>query len=248
MGSSPLYSEMLGSGEPLLLLHGGFASLEPLRPLAVALSADFEVHMYERPGHGRTPDRPGPYSYDEMVLDALAFLDASGVGAAHVVGFSDGANIALMLALGHPSRVLSLTAISGNLDPGGFIGTVAEVDPEEEPPDWQGAERDDYDALSPDGPGHARTVIGKLRWLWVTEPHIPPSALSVVTAPTLVISGDRDTIRVDHSALIAASIPGAELCIVPGSTHGIIEERLDFVTFVVRDFLGSPVASSGHVR
>ncbi|MDF2443967.1 MAG: hypothetical protein JWR01_2170 [Subtercola sp.] len=232
-----MYGETLGSGEPLLLLHGGFASLEPLRPLAVALSADFEVHMYERPGHGRTPDRPGPYGYDEMVLDALTHLAAAGLDAVHVVGFSDGANIALMLALGHPSRVLSLTAISGNLDPNGFIGTVADVDPDEEPPDWQGVERDAYDALSPDGPGHARTVIGKLRWLWVTEPHITPASLAAVVAPALIVSGDRDTIRVDHSAMIAASIPGAQLCIVPGSTHGIIEERLDFVTFVVRDFL-----------
>ncbi|WP_246093205.1 alpha/beta fold hydrolase [Subtercola boreus] len=224
------------------MLHGGFASLEPLRPLAVALSAGFEVHTLERPGHGRTPDRPGPYGYDEMVLDALAFLDASALNAVHIVGFSDGANIALMLALGHPSRVLSLTAISGNLDPGGFIGTVADVDPNEEPPDWQGRERDDYNALSPDGPDHARTVIGKLRRLWVTEPQIAPSSLAAIAAPALIVSGDRDTIRVDHSALIAASIPSAQLCIVPGSTHGIIEERLDFVTDVVRDFLGSLAA------
>ena len=194
--------------------------------------------MYERPGHGRTPDTHGPYSYEQGVLDALAHLDAHALGAVHVVGFSDGANIALMLALKAPSRVRSLTAISGNLSPDGFIGTVAEVDPAEEPPDWQGAERDDYDALSPDGPGHARTVIGKLRQLWVTEPQISPESLASVTAPTLVVSGDRDTIRVDHSSLIAASIPGAELCIVPGSTHGMVEERLAFVTYVVRDFLG----------
>jgi pimeloyl-ACP methyl ester carboxylesterase len=237
--SGTLYSETLGSGEPLLLLHGGFHSLEPLRPLAVVLSADYEVHMYERPGHGRTPDTAGAYSYDEWVLDAVTYLSARGLGAVHVVGFSDGANIALTLALDHPALVRSVTAISGNLDPGGFIGSVAEVNPDEEPPDWQGTEREAYDALSPDGPHHARTVIGKLRRLWVTEPQTEPAALARIAVPSLIVSGDRDTIRVDHSALIASSIPRGQLCIVPGTTHGMLEERLDFVTFVVRDFLRS---------
>ena len=236
---TPIYHEIHGAGEPVLLLHGGFCSLEMMRPQMEALAQDYTVCAPERPGHGRSPDVPGAITYSESVADTIAYLDEIGLADAHIVGFSDGAIIGLLLALQHPGRVRSLVAISGNLDPSGFV----ERDPDTEISEEADASADPdrsrelYNRLSPDGPEHADVVLDKLMHLWTTEPAIDAADLAAVAVPTMIMAGDHDVVRLDHSALIAASISGARLCIVPGAGHGLLDERGDFVTFVVRDFL-----------
>jgi pimeloyl-ACP methyl ester carboxylesterase len=246
INGNDLYSEVHGAGDPVLLLHGGFCSLESLREQSDALALTHRVFAFERPGHGRSADIEGPYGYERGVADAVAYLDSQQLDSVHVIGYSDGAILGLLLALGHPERVRSLVAISGNLDPSAFtdsggstgallldrlVPTEAAAEP---PPDL---ERMHYDRLSPDGPEHGAVVLDKLLRLWTEEPHIDPAELARVTAPTLVMSGDRDSIRPDHSLLIAASIPGAQLCIVPGATHNLVAERPALISTVIRDFL-----------
>ena len=233
-----LYAEVAGTGEPVLLLHGGFCSLESLRAQSDALIQDHQVHAFERPGHGRSPDIDGEYSYARGVAEALSYLDAAGLESAHIVGYSDGAIIGLLLAMDHPERVRSLTAISANLDPSIYADDAEETKLDaieiEERPDL---ERAHYERLSPDGPEHAEVVLAKLFRLWTSEPHIDPADLSRIQAPVLVMSGDRDSIPPSHSLLIASSIPGAQLSIVPGTTHTLIAERPDLVNGLIRDFL-----------
>jgi pimeloyl-ACP methyl ester carboxylesterase len=252
IGGVDLYSEIAGDGEPVLLLHGGFCSLESLRAQSDALVPDHRVYAFERPGHGRSADLDEEYSYARGIADTLAYLDAVGLASAHVVGYSDGAILGLLLALDHPERVRSLTAISANLDPSAFTDTAGAVpvlrplpkEPEPEPaPETETAEpepdveRLHYERLSPDGPEHADAVLAKLFRLWTSEPRIDPKDLDRIVAPVLVMSGDRDTIRPDHSLLIAASIPGAQLCVVPGTSHNLIAERPELISLLVRGFL-----------
>ncbi|WP_225733628.1 alpha/beta fold hydrolase [Pseudoclavibacter sp. CFCC 13611] len=251
--------EDAGSAEraPVLLLHGGFCSLESLRPQADALAAEHRVLAFERPGHGRSADVAEAFDYDRGVDDVLAYLNAMGVDQAHVVGYSDGAIIGLLLAMRHPQRVRSLVAISANLDPSAFHmgdeagsspepesqpGPEPEPEPEpeaqpEQPTVEPGSERDWYQRLSPDGPEHVDVVLDKLMELWSTEPHIAAADLGAVTAPTLVMAADRDAVPVEHTLLIAKSIPGAQLCIVPGATHALVAERPELISTVIGDFL-----------
>ncbi|GEL22358.1 alpha/beta hydrolase [Pseudonocardia sulfidoxydans NBRC 16205] len=247
INGADLYSEVDGSGDPVLLLHGGFCSLESLRPVSDALVPDRRVLAFERPGHGRSADVDGEYGYERGLADTVAYLDAHALGSVDVVGYSDGAIIGLLLALRHPARVRSLVAISANLDPSGFTHSAEAAgmpvldaqEPAEPGPD---VERRHYDRLSPDGPEHADVVLRKLFRLWTEEPRIDPAALTDVTAATLVMSGDRDTIRPDHSLLIASSIPGAQLCIVPGTSHALVAERPDLVAALVRQFVSDAAA------
>ncbi|WP_066303541.1 alpha/beta fold hydrolase [Arthrobacter luteolus] len=242
-----LYSEVAGEGPPILFLHGGFCSLESLQAQSDALAGERQVFAFERPGHGRSADIDGGYSYERGLADTVAYLDAEGLESVDVLGYSDGAILGLLLALHHPERVRSLISISANLDPSAFktsnddggglpvLGPPVHEAPKEEPkPD---VERMHYERLSPDGPAHADAVLAKLFRLWTEEPHIDPADLGGIKAPTLIMSGDRDTIRPDHSLLIAASIPGAQLCIVPGATHGLLAERPALISAVVREFL-----------
>jgi pimeloyl-ACP methyl ester carboxylesterase len=205
------------------------------------------VHAFERPGHGRSADVDGDYSYARGVSDTLAYLDAQGLGAVDVVGYSDGAIIGLLLALDHPTRVRSLVAISANLDPTAFTDAPGGGAPHrlldgpptitEDAGEEVDVERRHYERLSPDGPAHADVVLAKLVRLWTAEPHIDPARLGAVTARTLVMAGDRDTIPPGHSLLIASSIPGAQLCILPGTTHGLVGERPELISTILREFL-----------
>jgi pimeloyl-ACP methyl ester carboxylesterase len=223
------YYEISGSGPPLLLLHGGLCSLEAMRESIHALARSFRVHAVERAGHGRTPDRPGPYAYDELLLDTLGHMDALGLEAAHVVGFSDGGILGLRLALEHPGRVRSLVAVSANLDPGGF-GTAAAPaggSDRDGPSDARGLEDEaierrlieQHRSLSPDGADHADVVVDKLLQLWRTEPRIAAGALGAIRAPALVMAAEHDVVTLEHSRLIARSIPDARLRVIAGATH-----------------------------
>nr|WP_179558373.1 alpha/beta hydrolase [Pseudoclavibacter chungangensis] len=255
VGDDELYEEVEGAGEPVLLLHGGFCSLESLRIPGEALAVDHRVHAFERPGHGRSADHDELFTYERSLAETVGYLDAVGLGSVHVVGYSDGGIIGLLLAMRHPERVRSLVAISANLDPSAFTdGAEAAGEPvlTGEPrarhiecgtgaADRSGAddERAHYDRLSPDGAGHADVVLEKLVRMWTSEPHIDPAELAVIGAPTLVVSGDRDAIRPGHSLRIAAAIPGAQLCIVPGTTHALVAERPRLVGALVRDFVAA---------
>lgn len=231
------HHEIAGAGEPLLLLHGGFCSLETMRPLGELLTSSYLVHAVERPGHGRTPDRDGPISYAEGLLDTLAHLDAVGLDRVHVVGFSDGAILGLLLALHHPDRVRSLVAISANTDPSGYLADGSSgADERPEARAGRDPEREAYDALSPDGPAHAVEVLAKLTRMWTTEPSIDASTLGSISVPTLVVAGDRDVIARDHTLAIADGIPGSRLAVLPGS-HMLVAERPAVVGAVVLDFL-----------
>jgi pimeloyl-ACP methyl ester carboxylesterase len=156
--------------------------------------------------------------------------------SAHLVGFSDGGIIGLMMAIDHPERVRSLVSISANLDPSGF----AEDD---DIPSAQSMGYDDYDdeeayvRLSPDGAEHRDVLIAKLTEMWLAEPRIDAAELKRITAPTLIVAGDGDSIATTHTVLIAESISKAQLCIIPNAGHLAILQRPDLINTVILEFL-----------
>lgn len=230
------YYDVTGSGDPVVFLHGGFCSAEVMRPMAEQLDG-YAVYAPERPGHGRTADRPGPFHYDDGVADTLAVLDAVGVDSAHLVGFSDGAIIGMLTALRHPQRVRSLVHISGNLRPGADVYVPEDQQADTMPAAESARVSEEYARLSPDGPDHADDVGRRIVAMWETEPAIDPASLGTLSLPVLVMAGDGDVIALEHTALIRRSIPGAELAIVPGTSHMLVRERPAVVARLVQEFL-----------
>jgi pimeloyl-ACP methyl ester carboxylesterase len=228
------YYDVTGTGEPVLFLHGGFCSAEVMRELSQQLSG-YAVYAPERPGHGRTADRPGQFHYDDGVLDTLAVMDAVGIERAHVVGFSDGADVGMLLALAHPDRVLSLVHISGNLRPGEDVYRAdASL-----PADQLELVAREYAELSPDGAAHSADLERRVMHMWETEPNIDPATLGALRMPVLVMAGDADVIALDHTTLIQRSISGAQLAIVPGTSHMLVRERPALIGRILQEFLDS---------
>lgn len=192
-----------GTGFPLLLLHGNGEDGTYFVHQMEAFSRDRRVIALDTRGHGQSPRGTAPFTLDQFAADLLAFMDRQGLDRADILGFSDGGNIALLFALRHPERVRRLVLNGANLDPKG-VKTPVQL------PIVLG-----YRLASlfknPRAQAHAELLS-----LMVNEPHIPPAALGRLTMPVLVITGTNDMIREDHTRLIAASIPGARLAIIPG--------------------------------
>ena len=218
-----LFYTKAGSGPPLLLLHGNGEDGTYFVHQIAEFSRDFTVYAIDTRGHGKSPRGTAPFTISRFADDLLAFMDRHGLEKADILGFSDGGNIALTFALRYPARVRRLILNGANLDPKG-VKTLVQL------PIWVGYHLASL-SRSPKANAHA-----ELLGLMVGEPHIDPSELKKLTMPVLVIAGTKDMIRECHTRLIAASIPGARLALVPGD-HFIASKAPAAFNRAVRQFL-----------
>ena len=215
-----------GSGEPLILLHGnGENSGYFLGQIGVFAKA-FRVYALDTRGHGKTPRGAAPFTIRQFADDLLGFMDAQQLEKAHLLGFSDGGNIAMVFAIRHPERVGRLILNGANLDPAG-------VKPSVQIPIEIGYRI----ARRFAGRSASARRNAELLGLMVNDPNVSPGELAGIRAKTLVIAGTRDMIRKKHTERIAAGIPGAELVFLPGD-HFVAAKRPDAFNRAVLAFLG----------
>ncbi len=237
---SRIYYETLGEGEPLLLLHGGFGTVEDFASQTPVLAKHFKVVAFERPGHGHTADTDEPFSYATMTEYTAGLIEALKLGASNVVGWSDGAIVALLLAITRPDLVKRLVSVSGCFNTNSLTPQTL---------NWiksstQESFRKDaamlvkrYDEASPDGPAHFPVVFEKTKRLWLNEPDIPKEDLAKIRSPTFVMAGDRDGIAAEHTLELFRSIKGAQMCVIPGTTHALLSEKPDATNRAILEFL-----------
>jgi pimeloyl-ACP methyl ester carboxylesterase len=237
-GGVRTYYEQHGTGAPLVLLHGGLCTVETFDGLTPALAERFTVYLPERRGHGRTADVDGPISYTAMAADTVAFLDAVGVSGAHLVGWSDGAVVALLVARERPDLVGRMVLIGQPLNFDGMPEAMRAalthgMTTQMLPPML----RELYAATSPDGPEHFEVVAAKLFALIAVEPDMDLAELADITPPTLVLIGDDDLCTVAHADAVRRALPHAQLAVVPGASHGLPVEKPGLTGAIVLDFL-----------
>lgn len=242
VGSVKMYYEEHGEGEPLLLMHAGACTIETLSGLTRELANRYKVILPEQRGHGRTPDVNGPISYDLMSQDTIAFMEATGIMSAHLMGYSDGANTGMLVAMSRPDLVRKFVSISGNFDTNGLTKEALAFFQSATPETFQQHPTlatliEMYNQTTPDGSEHFPIVLEKLKRMWLEEPKIPPQNLSRITAPTLIMAGDRDMITLEHTIELFRAIPKAQLCIVPDSSHELASEKPRLVAQAILDFL-----------
>lgn len=237
VGGVHTWYESIGRGGPLLLLHGGLVTNAMWGGVPVALGRHFHVLAPERRGHGHTPDVAGPMTYDGMAEDTIGFMETIQCGPADLVGWSDGAIVAMIVALRRPDLVLRLVLFGAEADVSELVPEFAQIT--SAPPDSPLLEtfRSRYVEVSPDGPDHWPQVFGKAVHMWKTEPHIPLADLHRIRARTLVLVGDDDVVRLEHAVAMYHAIPDAELAVLPGTSHAAHLEKPELFTKVVLDFL-----------
>jgi pimeloyl-ACP methyl ester carboxylesterase len=237
---SQVFYETSGEGELLLLLHGGFGTNEDFARQTSELAKHFKVVAFERPGHGHTADTDEPFSYSGMSEYTVDFIEALGLGPSNLVGWSDGAIIALLIAISRPDLVKRLVSIGGSFNPSGLPAKDQKLLASATPESFRKFEplvTKRYDGVTPDGPGHFSVVFEKTKKMWLTEPNIQREELARITAPTLVMAGDRDVISHEHTLELFKSIKNAQLSIIPGTTHFLLDEKPKQTTNAILDFL-----------
>lgn len=194
-----------GQGHPLLLLHGNGESKEYFAAQMEPFSACRHVYAVDTRGHGESPRGDAPFTLAQFAKDLELFRKEHGIETMDLLGFSDGGNIAMLYALAHPERVSKLILNGANLDPSGVKRSV------QLPVELGYRIASLFARKSPKAKANA-----ELLGLMVNEPHIAPAELAKLTMPALVLAGENDMIRDDHTETIAASLPDAELVILPG--------------------------------
>jgi pimeloyl-ACP methyl ester carboxylesterase len=236
------WTETRGSGErTVVLLHGGLGNSEDiLDSIGSGLEQDFRVFAFDRRGHGYTADTEEPFHYDDMAAHAikvLEHLDASSNASPvtsskiHLVGWSDGGIVALLVALRRPDLVDRLVLIGTNFHFDG-IHELAPVDDS-----TPGSMLEGYAARSPDGAEHFSVVVNKFMAMVTTEPTLTTDDLARLEHPTLVLVGDDDMVRLDHTVALYEALPAGQLCVIPGASHAVVIERPQLVATIITDFL-----------
>ena len=238
-GGIHTYYEVEGSGEPLLLLHGGFCTIETFADLRSHLIGRYRVYLPERRAHGRTADVDGPLSYEAMAKDTIAFMEAINLPSAHVVGWSDGAIVGLLAAMHRPDLVRRLVMIGQSINHDGIPpDTREDLKHEQIPFPLPQMLIDAYAAVSPDGPEHWDVVVDKTWQMFRIEPNIPLSDLRAVTMPVLIMQGEHDYIVTkEHAEAMQQSLPDGRLVFVPGATHMLPMEQPAVVGQLIMGFL-----------
>lgn len=220
-----LYYEEQGSGKPLLLLHGNGEDGSYFRYQTAYFAKSRRVIALDTRGHGKSPRGSAPFTIRQFAEDLRAFMDQHALESADILGFSDGGNIALTLAVNDPGRVDRLILNGANLNPGG-------VKPSVQIPIVLGYRfASIFAGKSPEAAKHAQ-LLG----LMVKEPDLRPEDLKKVRARTLVIAGTRDMIKESHTRLICESIPDAKLALIPGD-HFVAAKNPEAFNRAVADFL-----------
>ena len=218
-----------GDGRPLVLLHGNGEDHHVFDRMLPLLAPGRELIGVDSRAHGRSPRGEGPLTIEAMADDVDAVLGALGLAGVDVLGYSDGGNVALALAVRHPRRVRRMVVCGANLEPAGLRPGVLRS---------MVLLRRALRAVRPLWAGAARRV--ELLDLMVDDPHLGAADLAQVGAPVLVVSGERDVVLPEHSRLIAASLPAGRSAVVAGVGHAVPQRRPADLARLVDAFLGSP--------
>jgi pimeloyl-ACP methyl ester carboxylesterase len=248
-----MYYEIHGSGEPLVLLHSAFSTIELWGPFLASLAETHQVIAVEFQGHGHTADIDRPFSYEQLADDVAAVMEHLGIAQADVVGHSIGADTALQVAIRHPERVRKLVPISGKYRYDGEYPELLAGIQMMTPDVFTGTPYvDAYRSTAPN-PEDFPLLVEKLKAFFGQEYARPEEDIRSIAAPTLLMIGDSDTVRPEHEMEMfrllgggvagdLTGLPKSQLAILPGTTHGtIVVERTDEVVAMIEAFLATPM-------
>lgn len=216
-----LYYETYGTGRPLIFLHGNGGSIRSARAKIEYFKQYFKVIAIDSRGHGKSIDTTTKnLTYVQMANDIKVLLDSLNIDSAFVSGQSDGGILGLLLAVNFPAKISKLATFGANMFPG------------------KKAVLDEIDNLLLDTLRTTKNFNTKrLYSLMAYQPNITGQDLQKIKCPVLIMSGDRDVIRLEHSIKIFNHIPNSNFFVMPGATHFGSAEKPELFNLVLLDFL-----------
>ncbi len=236
---SALHCQVEGAGDPVVLLHGGAGTLHDFDAQRALLAQTRQVISLEQMGHGRTPHDPTrQLTYEVMAEDTAGALARLNVARADFVGWSDGGQIALLLAATRTELVKSVCAIGVGLGAAALRPGPKRWIARAKPDDFPAEQRALYARLSPDAPAGWAALVDRVRALWLAERWgVTEDQLRAIAAPVLIAQGDDDLVPVEHALQLTRLIRDAKLCILPASDHFLLQKRAALINPILLDWL-----------
>lgn len=222
-----IYYETYGKGRPLILLHGNGESISSFRNQIGPLSAHYQVIVIDTRGHGNSGDsKTTDYSYGLFADDLKVVMDSIHIKKAILLGWSDGGNTALELALKHPEKIDKMVLMGANLFPGSSAIKEDVIRMFER--------RRDSLMITKDPASDHKLRLSRLV---LQEPQISADELEKINIPTLILAGESDVIKTEHTMLIHAHIKGSKVQIIAGEDHYLPLKNPKLFNRIVLDFL-----------
>lgn len=235
-----IHGEARAGTVPLVLLHGGGSTLDTSfgRTLP-GLARTRRVIAFDQQGHGRTADVDRPFTFEQSADDTAALLTHLRVERADLYGFSNGANIALEVAIRHPALVRKMVLGSGLVSRDGVDPSFWDFMRDAQLANMPLELREEYQRVSPH-PEKLQEFHDKSAQRMRDFRDVPVETLRALTAPSLVLVGDRDVPRPEHAVAMYRLLPKSQLAILPGADHGMVVQRADWVVSMIENFLDAP--------
>ncbi len=229
-----MYVETYGQGKPLLMIHGNGGSIKKFENNIPYFSKKYKVIVADSRSQGKSIDTNDSLSFEMMADDESKLLTLMHIDSAYVLGWSDGGIVALLLAMRHPEKVIKLASTGANLWP----DSTAII-----PSLW----KDEQNQFDTTDTKKLITFQQKNDWKlfmldWL-QPNISLQQLHAIKCPALIICGDHDLIKIEHTVLIYQNIPNSYLWVVPNSGHPTLREHKDEFNKKVDEFFSTPFHS-----
>ena len=225
-----IYYEIYGEGQPLLLIHGNGGSINSFSAQIPGFTKKYKVILADSRCHGKSECKTGDLTYEMMAADLNELLNQLKIDSCLIWGHSDGAILGLIIAFQYPDKVKKLVASGANIQPDSTAIFPELIALEKMYP------------LIPD------TIMRKQIKMMLFHPNISFDKLKQIKAPVLVMAGDRDAIREEHTVKIFQSIPNAQLCIVPGATHFFYAEKPQLFNYFITEFFEKPFLMPSTIK
>jgi pimeloyl-ACP methyl ester carboxylesterase len=237
-----MYYEIYGSGQPLLLMHGGMTTLEDFAFVLPTFAQTQQVIAFERQGHGHTADIDRPFSLEQWADDIAAFLSHLNIEQADIFGYSTGGSVALAFALRYPKMVHKLVLASAIYSRKGYYPGIMEGLLHATADDMPDILRDMYTRVAPHLENWSNLVKKSIESVaefkgWQKKD------IRTISAPTMVMVGDSDIVRTEHAVELYRLIPNTKLAVLPDTDHiGILVQHAEWTAGMITEFLSAPVS------
>ncbi len=229
-----LYYETYGNGKPLMLIHGNLGDINKMGYQISYFSKHYWVIVPDCRGRGKSDMNTDSLTFDLITEDLIALMESLNINSCNIIGWSDGGIIGLLMGINFPGRVGKIVSMGANLWPdttallpwtkNWIVNTKLEankmINANDTSSDWH--------------------TIYQLMNMMDKQPNIELKELKKIQSPVLVVAGDKDLVRDEHTVLMYQNIPNAHLWIIPGGTHFAPTAQHELFNETIYRFLREP--------